>query len=429
MPRPVVPIGRTTQFVRRPRTEQRGARVLTCDGPSTLRTGRKSYDLGDGGRDGVRTRYHVGDADGTEFNEEHLEGATIQSSQIRTHESSGGTIRVGSMKTEDGVIGVQCPPHLTQIYLLGCSGQGPTPVHTSARLHEANVAQLPQHPAHVHRISTGTYRQPRGIQSLLGLEREQGEQMNREGESRVRGSGHGVNVAICTHLCYISICTYRSYEKGGRMTTIAVIGISGYVGGHIANEALRRGLDVIGVSRTGNVATQPGLTRRTGDIADPTLINDLARNASVLVVATHALNGDDPFLVDLVPSLLQAVSTSDARLGVVGGAGSLFVSSGTRLFDSPDFPEQFRGEAKAHAAVLEALQASTSSADWFYVSPAAGFGSYAPGERTGHFRVGGDTLLSDDEGNSFISGADFAVAFVDEIETPRHHRQRWSVAY
>lgn len=204
----VVRLGRKTQFVGHHRTDQRGARVLTRDhsrrGPHA---GRKSRDLEARGRDGVRTRYHVCDADGTEFNQEGLEGATIQSSQIRTHESSSGTIRVGSMKTEDGVIGIHRPPHLTQINLLGCSRQGPPPVHTSARLHETNVAQLPQHPAHVHRISTGTYRQPRGIQRLLGLEREQREEMDREGESRVRGPGHGVNVAICTHLCYISICT------------------------------------------------------------------------------------------------------------------------------------------------------------------------------------------------------------------------------
>jgi len=55
------------------------------------------------------------------------------------------------------------------------------------------------------------------------------------------------------------------------------------------------------------------------------------------------------------------------------------------------------------------------------VSPAAGFGGYAPGERTGCFRIGGDVLLADAEGNSFVSGEDFAIAFVDEIDTPVHH--------
>jgi putative NADH-flavin reductase len=214
------------------------------------------------------------------------------------------------------------------------------------------------------------------------------------------------------------------------MTTIAVIGVSGYAGGHIATEALRRGHQVIGVSRTSTVAPRAGLTLRSGDISDAALIDDLARSASVIVVATHATQGDQPYLVALVPSLLKAAADHGVRLGFVGGAGSLLIAgSQTRLVETTEFPQQFKPEALAHADVLEALRASGSPADWFYVSPAAGFGSYAPGERTGTFRVGGETLLTDAQGNSLISGDDFAIAVVDEIETPAHHRERWSVAY
>jgi uncharacterized protein len=43
--------------------------------------------------------------------------------------------------------------------------------------------------------------------------------------------------------------------------------------------------------------------------------------------------------------------------------------------------------------------------------------------------VGGDVLVTDADGNSNISGADYAKAFVDEIEQPAHRRQRFSVAY
>lgn len=45
------------------------------------------------------------------------------------------------------------------------------------------------------------------------------------------------------------------------------------------------------------------------------------------------------------------------------------------------------------------------------------------------FRLGGDVLLTDENGVSDISGADFAQAFVDEIETPTHTGQRFTVAY
>ena len=63
------------------------------------------------------------------------------------------------------------------------------------------------------------------------------------------------------------------------------------------------------------------------------------------------------------------------------------------------------------------------------MSPAAGFGSHAPGERTGHYRTGGDVLLSDADGNSAVSGVDYAIAFVDEIDKPAHHRERFTVAH
>jgi hypothetical protein len=53
---------------------------------------------------------------------------------------------------------------------------------------------------------------------------------------------------------------------------------------------------------------------------------------------------------------------------------------------------------------------------------------FQPGERTGKFRLGKDDLLVNDKGSS-ISFEDFAVALADEIETPKHSRQRFTVGY
>src|SRR3546814_18460294 len=72
---------------------------------------------------------------------------------------------------------------------------------------------------------------------------------------------------------------------------------------------------------------------------------------------------------------------------------------------------------------------SPQGVGWFLVSPAIVFGSHAPGDATGHYRVGGDVVLRDDNGVSAISGADLAVAVVAEVEKPVHHRQRFTVAY
>ena len=53
----------------------------------------------------------------------------------------------------------------------------------------------------------------------------------------------------------------------------------------------------------------------------------------------------------------------------------------------------------------------------------------APGERTGRYRLGLDTLLVDEHGDSHISMEDFAVAILDEVENPKQPRQRFTAAY
>ena len=52
-----------------------------------------------------------------------------------------------------------------------------------------------------------------------------------------------------------------------------------------------------------------------------------------------------------------------------------------------------------------------------------------PGERTGKFRLGTDQLLVDANGQSRISVQDYAFAMIDELENPRHLRQRFTVGY
>jgi putative NADH-flavin reductase len=43
--------------------------------------------------------------------------------------------------------------------------------------------------------------------------------------------------------------------------------------------------------------------------------------------------------------------------------------------------------------------------------------------------VGGDDLLTDAAGASAIAMEDYAIALVDELEAPRHTRQRFTVGY
>jgi putative NADH-flavin reductase len=213
------------------------------------------------------------------------------------------------------------------------------------------------------------------------------------------------------------------------MTALVIFGGTGYAGGNIANEALRRGHSVTAVSRSGGAVAE-GAEVRQGDVHDEALVHELAADADVLVVAIPARPVDDLGLIDAVPALIEAAAKHNTRVGFVGGAGSLHVADGgPRLVDTPEFHDEWKPEALSHAAVLESLRNSGQEVDWFYVSPAALFGSFAPGQTTGSYRTGGDVLLTDPDGKSEISGTDYALAFVDEIDRPAHSRQRFTVAH
>ncbi|MGO2139899.1 MAG: NAD(P)-dependent oxidoreductase [Leucobacter sp.] len=211
------------------------------------------------------------------------------------------------------------------------------------------------------------------------------------------------------------------------MSKVVVFGFSGYAGGAITRELVSRGHEVLGVSRTAPSAGEQ-VAVRAGSVFDEALVREVAAGADHLVVALHAQS--DPALATALPALTAAAIAEGATLSFVGGAGSLRVSeNGPRLFETPDFPEAYLPEARAHGAILDTLRESPAELDWFYVSPAAEFGAWAAGERTGSFRIGGDVLLTAADGSSTISGADYAIAYVDEIERGEHRRARFSVAY
>ena len=215
------------------------------------------------------------------------------------------------------------------------------------------------------------------------------------------------------------------------MTSIVVFGGTGYAGSAITREALSRGIAVTAVARdTSKLEPAEGLTAAQGDAFDPDFVAEVTKGADVIVVALHAVQADGSELKDKFQPFVDAAAASGARLGIVGGAGSMLVAEGgPALYDTAEFPDAFKGEAKSHGQILEALRAGDTEVDWFYVSPAAAFGGYNPGERRGAYRSSDDVLLADADGNSDISGEDFAIAFVDEIVTPAHHQARFGVAY
>jgi len=213
------------------------------------------------------------------------------------------------------------------------------------------------------------------------------------------------------------------------MTRIAVIGGTGYAGRHIVAEAVSRGHTVVSVARSVASERVEGATYVEGTLLDvPGLVAEL-EGVDVVVVAV-APRGDMLGQVRSNVAELVAELPSSVRIGVIGGAGgSLVAEGGPRLVDTAGFTEEYKPESLEAIGILEDLQASRASRDWFYVHPAGGFGGWNPGERTGSYRDGGDILVKDADGESFISGADLAVAVVDEVEEPKHSRERFTVGY
>lgn len=199
---------------------------------------------------------------------------------------------------------------------------------------------------------------------------------------------------------------------------IAVIGASGNAGSQIVREAAARGHDVLAVARhPERIAAGEGITVSAGDAANVDGIAALIAGRDAVISALH---------FDATDALLAAVRKSGVpRLLVTGGAASLEVAPGVKLIDTPAFPDEWKPFAVGGIAFLETLR-TVDDVDWTFFSPAA---LIFDGPRTGHYRTGGDQLVTDDAGESKISFADYAIAMVDELEAHKHSKRRFTAAY
>ena len=214
------------------------------------------------------------------------------------------------------------------------------------------------------------------------------------------------------------------------MAKISILGGTGYAGAHIAAEAVARGHAVTSYSRSRPDKPVHGVEYRIGSATDPATLAAALDGADIVISALAARGDMSGKVRPVIAELAAQADAAGVRIGVIGGAGSLYAAEGGPLLaDTPDFPEPAKPLAREAAAVLEDLKASPPSLDWFLVSPAAMFSSRHPGQKRGTYRLGGDLLLTDTDGKSYISGQDFAVAMVDEIESHAHSRARFTVAY
>ncbi|TQV83625.1 NAD(P)-dependent oxidoreductase [Denitrobaculum tricleocarpae] len=220
---------------------------------------------------------------------------------------------------------------------------------------------------------------------------------------------------------------------------IIVFGARGDVGSRVVTEALARGHKVTAVVRSEAQvdALPPLVTACVSDISNPdpsrpdrsgnTKLADVIAGHDLVISAVRPPDGQEDLLVALTRAVLGAAAEAGVRVLLVGGAASLMLPdhSGYTVLTAPDFlPEAVVPIARACQAQYEVCL-TEAQADWSYLSPPA---MLTPGARTGRYRLGSDVLLCDAQGKAAISMEDFAVALLDEAETPRHKRVRFTVA-
>ncbi|MFF3259515.1 NAD(P)-dependent oxidoreductase [Streptomyces sp. NPDC002932] len=211
---------------------------------------------------------------------------------------------------------------------------------------------------------------------------------------------------------------------------IIVFGAGGRAGRRAVAEAVARGHQVTAVVR--DVATYKGPTGDrvsvvAGDVTRADSVAEAAAGHDAAISAAGRMDVPSrDFYVSAAHALLDGLARAGVgRLVLIGIGSVLETAPGVAVHDAPGFPEEARAFSLGHSAELDVLRAAETDIDWLVIAPPpVMLDDEAP--RTGHYRTGGEQVMAD--GAPSFSYADLAVALIDEIETPKHHRSLTAVA-
>jgi uncharacterized protein len=214
---------------------------------------------------------------------------------------------------------------------------------------------------------------------------------------------------------------------------VALIGASGFVGKSVLEELVSRGHIVTALVRNPeNLSVSESVILKKVNIFNGKEIIDAIEGNEVVINAFNANLESPNYTTDFLlgsKTIQEAVYRSSVlRLFVVGGAGSLFTEDGIQLVDTPEFPAFVKVQASIARDYLNILK-EEQKLDWTFLSPAIEFRKENPGVRSGVYRTGLENPVFDENHRSRISVEDLAVAIVDEIENPKHIKQRFTVGY
>ncbi|MBC9712709.1 NAD(P)H-binding protein [Streptomyces sp. TRM66268-LWL] len=212
------------------------------------------------------------------------------------------------------------------------------------------------------------------------------------------------------------------------MSRIVIFGAGGRVGSAAVAEAVRRGHTVTAVVR--DPAKYPDLgsdqvTVVRGDVTDAAAVASLAAGHDAAVNASARLDMPaEEYFTAAARALITGLEKAGVpRLLVLGIASTLETAPGVRVMDDPAFPEEYRVFSQGHVAEFGLLREQADALDWLMVVPPLNLDAEAP--VTGTYRTAVGTVI---EGEGRIAHADLAVALLDEIERPAHHRVQLAVS-
>ncbi|MGN5635554.1 NAD(P)-dependent oxidoreductase [Streptomyces sp. AC154] len=216
----------------------------------------------------------------------------------------------------------------------------------------------------------------------------------------------------------------------GSSISIVIFGAGGRAGRRAVAEAVSRGHQVTAVVRDPSAYRDlagAGVSVVPGDVTDAESVAAVAAGHDAAISAAGRMDMDSSeFYVSAAHALLGGLPRAGVgRLVLVGIGSTLETAPGVMVHDMPGFPEAARNFSLGHAAELDVLRAAETGIDWLVVAPPpVMLDDEAP--RTGRYRTGGEQVMAD--GAPSFSYADLAVALIDEIETPKHHRSLTAVA-
>lgn len=213
---------------------------------------------------------------------------------------------------------------------------------------------------------------------------------------------------------------------------VAIIGATGFLGSRLVTEFINRGHNVTAISRHPQPDERPNVNSAKGDVFKADALATILSGHDVVVSAFNPGWGNPEIYEEAIAgskSMQEAVKKSGVRRYIyIGGAGSLYMGPDVQLIDTPEFPVEYKMGASAARDYLNILKVE-KDLDWVFFSPAIEMHQGITTGRTGKYRYGLDNPVTDDNGRSILSGEDVAVVIADEVENPKHHKQRFTAAY